>query len=174
MRPLSGRLVLDLLLRRGGRVLAAALRHLLEVQAATVRIQYLESETVAGDGLAAARQSAEALHHPAADGIELLVAEVAVEIAVELVARRERLHSVDIIVVSLDVGVFLDVVLVDNLADDLLEHVLNGDEARDAAVFVDDDGHVIAACAEFLEQDVEALALGGEHRGAKDVARVEG
>src|SRR3569832_2064123 len=136
MRPPSGRLDLDLRLRRGGRVLAAALRHLQEEQAATVRNQYLESETVDGAGLAAARQPAEALHHHAADGIELLVAEVAVEIAVDLVVRRERLLRVDIIVVSLDVGVFLDVVLVDNLADDLLEHVLNGDEARDAAVFV--------------------------------------
>src|SRR3569832_2952184 len=104
MRPPSGRLVLDLRLRRGGRVLAAALRHLQEVQAATVRSQILEAETVDGDGLAAARQPAEALHHHAADGIELLVAVVAVEIAVELVDRRERLHRVDIIDVSHDVG----------------------------------------------------------------------
>ena len=42
------------------------------------------------------------------------------------------------------------VVLVVDVADDLLEHVLDGDEAGDAAVFVDDDRHVVAREAEFL------------------------
>src|SRR3569833_3336279 len=90
MRQPSGRLVLDLRLRRGGRVQAAALRHLQEVQAATVRIQYLESETVDGDGLAAARQPAEELHHHAADGFDLFVAVVAVDISGGRGGRRGR------------------------------------------------------------------------------------
>ncbi len=40
-------------------------------------------------------------------------------------------------------GVFL-VMLVVDLADDLLEHVLDRDHAGDATVFVHDDRHVIA------------------------------
>jgi hypothetical protein len=36
------------------------------------------------------------------------------------------------------------VVFVLDVADDLLQDVLDGDEARDAAVLVDDDGDVVA------------------------------
>jgi hypothetical protein len=47
---------------------------------------------------------------------------------------------------GLDQGllVVVVVVLVVDVADDLLEHVLDGDEAGDAAVLVDDDRHVAA------------------------------
>ena len=49
-----------------------------------------------------------------------------------------------------DVLVVLDVELIVDLADDLLDHVLDGDQARDAAVFIDHDRHVIAVAAELL------------------------
>src|SRR4030095_5843329 len=42
-----------------------------------------------------------------------------------------------------------------------------GDRARGAAVFVDHDGHVVAAGAELAQQHVEALRLGDEDRGAQ-------
>ena len=41
----------------------------------------------------------------------------------------------------------LRIELVVDVADDLLEHVLDRREARHAAVLVDDDGHVVAALA---------------------------
>ena len=44
--------------------------------------------------------------------------------------------------------VFVDVVLVVDVADDLFDDVLDGDEARDAAVFVRDDRHVHARAAQ--------------------------
>ena len=44
-----------------------------------------------------------------------------------------------------------DVVLVGDLADDLLEDVLQGHDAHQAAVLVDDDGEMLAAPAEGLE-----------------------
>ena len=47
-----------------------------------------------------------------------------------------------------------------DFTDDLFQHVLDGDQSGHAAVFVDHDGHVQAIAAEFLEQDIEALAFG--------------
>ena len=58
----------------------------------------------------------------------------------------------------------LDVVLVADLADDLLEHVLDGHEARGAAVLVDDDRGLQLLALELLEQLGHALGLGHERR----------
>ncbi len=44
------------------------------------------------------------------------------------------------------------VVLVVNRADDLFEQVLEGDQARERAVLVDDQGDLDAAAAEFVKQ----------------------
>ena len=50
--------------------------------------------------------------------------------------------------------------LVGDLADDLLDDVLERDDARRAAVLVDDDGHLEAALAQLAQQRVEADRLG--------------
>jgi len=68
---------------------------------------------------------------------------------------------------------FVEVVFVLDVADDLFEHVFDGDQAGDAAVFIDDDGHVIARDAEFAEQHVEALRFGDEDGRTQPVAQVE-
>ena len=60
----------------------------------------------------------------------------------------------------------LDVVLVANLADDLFEQVLDGDQAGGAAVLVDDDGHLRLPPLHLLQQLRHALALGHEMRRA--------
>ena len=57
------------------------------------------------------------------------------------------------------------VVLVVDLADDLLDEVLEGDDARGAAVLVDDDGELHPALAQLEQQRVEAQRLGHEDRG---------
>ena len=54
------------------------------------------------------------------------------------------------------------VVLVDDLADDLFEHVFHGDQAGNAAVFVQHHGHVVPRPLELLQQDVDRLGLGHE------------
>ena len=54
--------------------------------------------------------------------------------------------------------------LVADLADDLLDEVLEGDDARRAAVLVDDDGELHAALAQLEQQRVEPQRLGHEHR----------
>ncbi len=67
----------------------------------------------------------------------------------------------------------LRIELVVDVADDLLEHVLDRREARDAAVLVDDDGHVIAAFTKLRQQRVQALALRNERGGAQEAMQVE-
>ena len=62
------------------------------------------------------------------------------------------------------IGSALDVVLVADLADDLLEHVLDGHQAGGAAVLVDDDRHLHLPALHLLEQLGHALALGHEVR----------
>ena len=56
----------------------------------------------------------------------------------------------------------LDVVLVANLADDLLEQVLDRDQARGAAVLVDDDRRLHLLALELLQQVGHPLGLGHE------------
>ena len=59
----------------------------------------------------------------------------------------------------------LAVVLVGDLADDLLEDVLDGDQAGRAAVLVDDDREVALVALHLAQQVVDRLALGHEvHR----------
>ncbi len=67
----------------------------------------------------------------------------------------------------------VEVVFVLDVADDLLEHVLDCDQARHAAVLVDHDRHVVAVRAEFAQQHVQALGLGHENGGPQHVAHVE-
>ena len=71
---------------------------------------------------------------------------------------------------------FLFVELVFDLADDLLEHVLEGDQTCGAAVLVDHHGHMDALGAELLEHLVETLALGdvvGRPRKLRDAALIK-
>ena len=56
------------------------------------------------------------------------------------------------------------VVLVVDLTHDLLEHVLDGDDSRGAAVLVDDDRHVRASRLHVLEQLIDLLAV-RDHEG---------
>ena len=63
------------------------------------------------------------------------------------------------------------VVLVLDLADDLLEQVLDGDEAGRAAVLVEHDRDVDLAPLELVEQVVDAHRLGHEDRRAQERAQ---
>src|SRR5690606_19311955 len=111
-----------------------------------------EVEAAQGQFLARFRQVADGGNHQAADGVVLVVGEVGAELPVEIGDRRQRIHHVLAIGQGGDqAGAVAVVVLVVYLADDLLEHVLDGDQAGDAAVFIDDDGHVVARQPELLE-----------------------
>ena len=96
------------------------------------------------------------------------------EMRVEVGDLGLRLHAEAAVRLGDDVVLALvEVVLVLDVADDLLQHVLDRDEARHAAVLVDDDRDVVAVGAELAQQHVEALRLRHEHRGPQRLAQVE-
>ncbi len=71
-------------------------------------------------------------------------------------------------------GVFLGFVeFVFDVADDLFQHVFHRDQAGDAAVLVDDDGLVVAAGAELVQQHVQALGFRNEHGRAHQRAHFD-
>ena len=146
------------------------------MHAPRIGLRHLEMEAAELGFFAGFGQMAHFAGDHAADGVELVVAELAAEALVEIGDRRQRADQEAAVGLRLDQFGFglVDIVLVVDVADDLLEHVLDRDEAGDAAVFVDDDRHVVAREAEFLEQDVEALGF-GNHRDRPqqraDVAR---
>src|SRR5690606_17775150 len=126
------------------------------VYTAAVGVEHAEAEAVDLGDFVALGQVAEGAHHQARDGVELIVGEGAVEELVEAVDGRQRLDQEVAAGQRPNVAVFLDVVFVLDVADDLLEHILDGHQARHAAVFVDDDGHVAVVGAELAQQHVEA------------------
>src|SRR5687767_8055492 len=65
----------------------------------------------------------------------------------------------------------LDVVLVADLAHDLLHDVLERDEPRGTAVLVDDDGHVVLLLLHLAEQLVDLLRLRDEVRRPEQLAQ---
>ena len=69
--------------------------------------------------------------------------------------------------------VFGNVKLVLNLANNLFQHVFNGDDAGHAAKFVDHHRQVVAVAAKLAQQVVQALAFGHKHGRAQQGAEVE-
>ncbi len=145
-----------------------------EVNASAVRAHHGEAEPAELDRLAFLGQVPQSVHDQAADGVELLVREVAAEVGVEIFDGRAGLGTELVLAAPKDARAFVVVVLVVDLADDLLEHVLDGHEPGGTAVLVDDDRHVIAARTKFLQQDIESLALGHEDSGTQQITDVEG
>ncbi len=152
-------------------------RHALDlqrVQPAAVGAQTRKRKPPMRRRFAALRQPAERLQHEAADGVEFVVGEVGAEMRVEVGDLGLRLDAEAAVGLGDDVVLALvEVVLVLDVADDLLQHVLDRDEARHAAVFVDDDRDVVAVGAELAQQHVEPLRLRHEHRGPQRVAEIE-
>ena len=114
--------------------------------------------------LADRRHAPETRQQEAADGLEALAFDRDLEqvrhlLDVDLAAEHEAAPAL------VDDGLDLDVVLVADLADDLLEQVLDRDQAGGAAVLVDDDGALHALALELLEQLGHPLGLGHEVRG---------
>ena len=60
------------------------------------------------------------------------------------------------------------VVLVLQFADDLFDGVFDGDQAGDAAVFIHDDSHMLAGALHLVEQVVDRLGFGHQHRVTDD------
>src|SRR4029079_2512638 len=107
--------------------------------ATALGLEHLDVETVEIELLPDHGHAAELRQQVAADRAEALARDVDAQPAVQLGdgdLPAEHEHAVPLV---LD-GLGLDVVLVPDLADDLLEQILNRNQAPGAAVFVDDDG----------------------------------
>jgi hypothetical protein len=72
----------------------------------------------------------------------------------ELVHGRSPIHP-RLVLRDPDDQRFLDVVLVLDLADDLLEQVFDGDQACCSPVLVEDDGHVHPPALELVQDVVD-------------------
>src|SRR5689334_22358328 len=108
------------------------------VDAAALRLEDLDLDVADREALARRRDAAEVRDHEPADGLEALALDVDAEalgrgVDVDLGAEDEDA------VALVDDRLRLDVVLVADLADDLLEHVLDRHEPGGAAVLVHDD-----------------------------------
>ena len=111
--------------------------------------------------LALGRQPAEVVGDEPADGDEIVLGELQVEELLHLLDLDAAGNRVVAGRVLDDLGL-LGVVLVLDLAHDLLDHVLHGHEPGDAAVLVDDDGHLLLGLLELLEQVGHLHGLGDE------------
>ena len=63
--------------------------------------------------------------------------------------------------------------LVFNLADNLFQHIFNGDQPRRAAKLVYHDSQMVTVASEFAQQIVQPLALGHKHRRAQQGAHIQ-
>ena len=115
------------------------------------------------DVVAELGRASELAEDEAADRVEVLVRQVGAEPLVELVDREHAVDAVGVLVDLLDLHLG-DVELVLDLADDLLDQVLERDDAGHRAVLVDDDGEVLVRPAELLQQRREILRLGHDVR----------
>ena len=111
---------------------------------------------------------AELAEDEAGDRVVVLLRQLGAELLVEVVDRERAVDADAVVVDPLDrlVG---QVVLVLDLADDLLEQVLERDDPLDGAVLVDNEGQVLVLAAELGEQRGEVLRLGDDVRRPDDV-----
>ena len=137
-----------------------------------VLAQHLEAEAVEGEGLAGLGDDARFVDDEAGDGRRLLVGQVPVHRAVE-VADRHRAVDVDRAVRLRAHALHGDVVLVGDVADDLLEDVLERHQPLHLAILVDDQRDVRLALEEGVELVVEAGRIGHEPRLGGDGADVD-
>ncbi len=100
-------------------------------------------------------------------GVDLVVLELDPEQVSEFVDRHPRGHPVPPAAQRLDVR-GLPVVLVADLPDELLDQVLERDEAGDPAVLVDDHGEVDGLQLHVAQQVVRLLRFRREERGARE------
>ncbi len=134
------------------------------VDPVAVHVDDPRDPAVGRHGVAHGRHAAQGRHHPAADGlVGRPVGDGDADPGAHLVGAPQPGHGPRP-VTQLAAGGLRAVVLVVDLADDLLDEVLEGDHARRAAVLVDDDGELHAALPQLEQQRVEPQRLGHEHR----------
>ena len=140
--------------------------------ATLVHLHDLEGEVVEVDVLVQVGEVALELEQEAGQrvGVALDLLEelvVKVELALEVGEHGLGLEEVGV-AVELHVGALYLVVLVVDLAHNLLDDVLEGDEAEGASELVDNDGDVDLAGLEVAQEVVNLLGLGNEEGGTDE------
>ncbi len=130
-----------------------------------VRFQNREPDILVVHGRADIGHVAHEVHQHAADRVEVGAALVLDELQAGRVLDFEhggrRVDVPDAVPLRLDLGILV-VMLVLDLAHDLLDDVLEGHDAADAAELVDDDRHVKSVRLHLAEEHADPLRLGDE------------
>ena len=71
------------------------------------------------------------------------------------------------------VVIFVKIIFVLDVADDLFENVFDGDQAADTGVFVEHHRYVVVRYAELAQQHIQPLGLGDEDGRTQPVAQAE-
>ena len=119
----------------------------------------LELELIETNRLIAGRQLPESIDHQAANRVELFIAERGTKEFIEFIDGRECLDHERVVINRANQLPFFDIGLVFDFTHNFLEHVLDSNQARNTAVLVDHDRHVVAVLPELSQQHVEPLAL---------------
>ena len=136
--------------------LGPAQRHADARGAAAVELGDGEGATVDDDALAHLGEPAEIGHDEAGHGLVRPLGQLEADLVRE-VLDVEQAVDLDLAADAL-LGPLLDVVLVADVADELLDEVLERHDARGAAVLVDDDGEVGAGRPHLEHRRQHALA----------------
>ena len=117
------------------------------------------STPVVGDLVAGLGRAAELPEDESADGVVVVVGEVAAELLVEVVDGERAVDAHRVVADALD-GLVGQVELVLDLTDDLFEQILERHDSLHRAVFVDHDREMLVRAPELREQRGEILGLG--------------
>src|SRR5690554_7158553 len=115
---------------RGKRVIFTLVAvDLQQTQASVICREDLEVEAVDYDAFILGGQVTEVLRYDATDSVELVIRETGIEVVVEVFDRGQSLHQVAVVIERLDVAVIvIGIMLVFDLADNLLQYIFNGDQ----------------------------------------------
>src|SRR5581483_11595501 len=111
---------------------------------------------------------AEHAEQQAADGIKLFAFEVRPDRFVHIPKVQFALNQPTSIIEP-DNGLLFGVVFVNDIAHDLLDDVLDGDQTGRPTVLILDDRHLGSAAAKFREQLVQTFAFRNEIGGPRDI-----
>src|SRR3954453_819746 len=142
---------------------ARILRHPHAVDPALVGAIHFEQPAVLCHDRAYFRDAAERGEDHAGDGLVILAAEVGVEHLFERIDAQETADQ-KTSVAEVDDGRFFVLVLVGDFADDLLDDVLDGNDAGGAAVFIDDHRDLQMLALKFAQQVAHLLRFRNEVR----------
>ena len=134
--------------------------------------QHFEPESVETESLARLRNRARLVDHKASHGRCFIVRQIPAHRAIELPDRGRAIDD-DRPIALLAHAHHRDVVLVANIANDLLDNVFKCNQPLHDAVFVDDERGMGFSAQELLELVAQRGRLGNEPRLQSEISQVE-